>query len=418
MEKDCTGFTFNLSQHIIDTAMIKGENFIFTGLQPWDISIGSNAKDIALEVSKHNKVLYVNTPLDIKTYLSKEYIPETVQRRKVINKQEHYLRQVNSNLWVLDYPFTIWPNHFLPDGFLFDIVNKANNHKMYTFCNKVLKSLGFNEYILFIDNDIYRSLHAPEMLKPSFSIYYRRDNLISDFWKKHAQRLEPLICKKCTCVLANSEQLANAVKTYNNNTHNIGQGVDLSNYDESIDYQKPSDLENIPNPIIGYTGMLTSKRLDINLIYQLASKLKDVSFVFVGAEDDVFKKSKVHTLSNVYFLGAKSPELIPNYICYFDICINPQLINPITIGNYPRKIDEYLALGKPVIATKTETMSIFSGYSWNCTGADEYIDAINNILANKNVCNKETSISFAKSHSWENSVASMYNYISGLFNKK
>ena len=44
--------------------MIEGKKFIFTGLQPWDISIGSNAKDIALEVSRYNKVLYINTPLD------------------------------------------------------------------------------------------------------------------------------------------------------------------------------------------------------------------------------------------------------------------------------------------------------------------------------------------------------------------
>ena len=48
--------------------MITGKDFVFTGLQPWDIPIGSNARDIALEVSKHNRVLYVNTPLDKKTY--------------------------------------------------------------------------------------------------------------------------------------------------------------------------------------------------------------------------------------------------------------------------------------------------------------------------------------------------------------
>ena len=46
--------------------MITGKDFVFTGLQPWDIPIGSNARDIALEVSKHNRVLYVNTPLDKK----------------------------------------------------------------------------------------------------------------------------------------------------------------------------------------------------------------------------------------------------------------------------------------------------------------------------------------------------------------
>lgn len=43
---------------------------------------------------------------------------------------------------------------------------------------------------------------------------------------------------------------------------------------------------------------------------------------------------------------------------HFDVCMNPQLVNEITIGNYPRKVDEYLALGKPVIATKTLTMDL------------------------------------------------------------
>lgn len=65
---------------------------------------------------------------------------------------------------------------------------------------------------------------------------------------------------------------------------------------------------------------------------------------------------------------------------HFDVCMNPQLVNEITIGNYPRKVDEYLALGKPVIATKTLTMDLFTGYVWNCLGAEEYIQAINEAL--------------------------------------
>lgn len=63
-------------------------------------------------------------------------------------------------------------------------------------------------------------------------------------------------------------------------------------------------------------------------------------------------------------------------MAHFDVCINPQSVNDITIGNYPRKVDEYLALGKPVVATKTKTMEIFNGYVYNCTGADEYVQSI------------------------------------------
>jgi len=44
--------------------MITNRDIIIVGQQPWDLELGSNCKDIALEFSKHNRVLYVNAPLD------------------------------------------------------------------------------------------------------------------------------------------------------------------------------------------------------------------------------------------------------------------------------------------------------------------------------------------------------------------
>jgi hypothetical protein len=44
--------------------MIKGQDIIIIGIQPWDIEIGSNCKNIAVEFAKENRVLYVNPPLD------------------------------------------------------------------------------------------------------------------------------------------------------------------------------------------------------------------------------------------------------------------------------------------------------------------------------------------------------------------
>ncbi|MBS7196985.1 MAG: glycosyltransferase [Bacteroidales bacterium] len=396
--------------------MITGKDFVFTGLQPWDLQIGSNAKDIALEISKHNRVLYINTPLDKKTYHGQQQSPEITQRRKVVQKQIPVIRQINPNLWILDYPFSIWSTNFLPDGFLFDIANKINQKKMYSFVKKILNQLQFNEYILFIDNDIYRSFYTKEYLSPKLTIYYRRDNMVSSFWEKHAFRLEPKLCYKVNLVLTNSQNLANNVQKYNKHTYNVGQGVDLSNYDINTNYEIPKDIQNIPHPIIGYTGMLTSLRLDINLIYKLAQNLNTYSFVLIGKEDNSFKTHPIHQLNNIYFLGNKDSQLIPNYISAFDICINPQAINPITIGNYPRKIDEYLALGKPVVATKTDFMNEFENYTKNCSCMAEYKDAIISELKTDNAQKRKERIIFANNHSWENSVYKIYKHIS-LFTK-
>ena len=82
---------------------------------------------------------------------------------------------------------------------------------------------------------------------------------------------------------------------------------------------------------------------DSSLLYETASQLPQYSFVFVGPEDRHFEQHPLHRLKNVYFTGRKEVEQLPQYIRYFDVCINPQVLNPITDGNYPLKIDEYLA---------------------------------------------------------------------------
>ena len=394
--------------------MITERDFVFTGMQPWDISIGSNAKDIALEVSKNNRVLYINTPLDKKTLWKGENTIEFQQRKNVINGKSKTLRQINQNLWVLDYPFSILPINFLPDGVLFDFFNRRNNKKMYKFVRKILKEIKFEKYILFIDNDIYRSFYAPDFLHPTLSIYYRRDNMKSLFWQKHAPRLEPLLWQKSNLIVANSPQLAEAAKTNNIHSYDIGQGVDLTNYRTDRVYPVPEDIKNIPKPIIGYVGWVTSRMLDADLLYNIANSCKDYSFVIVGGEDEMFRKHELHMLNNVHFLGPKEQSETIAYIAHFDVCINPQKINEITIGNYPRKVDEYLALGKPVVATKTQTMEIFADYVWNCIGVEEYVLGIKESLQQNSPQIINERILFAHTHTWSNSVNKLYNCIENV----
>ncbi len=134
-----------------------GRDFIITGLQSWDIPIGSNAIDIAKEMAVNNRVLYVNSPLDQMTIHRKKSAPELQQRFAVYRKEKNPLRQISENLWVLDFPFSIWSVNQLPDGLLFDFFNRRNNKKMFDFIRKIAVELNFREVIQFIANDIYRS---------------------------------------------------------------------------------------------------------------------------------------------------------------------------------------------------------------------------------------------------------------------
>jgi glycosyltransferase involved in cell wall biosynthesis len=67
-------------------------------------------------------------------------------------------------------------------------------------------------------------------------------------------------------------------------------------------------IENIKKPIIGYIGALYKLRLDLDLIEFIAKSKPEWNIVLIGPEDDSFRQSPLHKLSNVYFLGLKDSK--------------------------------------------------------------------------------------------------------------
>lgn len=391
---------------------MKNKDFIITSLQSWDIPIGSNAIDIAKQIAVDNRVLYVNSPLDMMTLYRNKPTAETRHRLEVLKKQTSPIRKISGNLWVLDLPFYVWSVNGLPDGFLFDFFNKLNNKKIFNYTRKVAAELNFSNPIHLIDNDIYRSYYSKETLGSSLSVYYRRDNVQPyAYWKKHAVRLEPKLIEKSDLVVCNSAQLAEYAQSFNTESYDVGQGVDLSAYNTAIPFEVPDAIQSIPGPRIGYIGDINSMRLDADLIYELAKSKPAYSFVMIGNQDKVFAAHALHNLKNVYFTGSIPKNKVPQYMHSLDVCLNPQLVNEITIGNYPRKVDEYLALGKPVIATRTKTMELFKDHVYLCNSLDDYKQAVEKALIENTEAKKKERILFARSHSWENNVNMIYKSI-------
>ena len=395
-------------------------DFIITSLQTWDIEIGSTIKNTALEISKQNRVLYINTPMDISIRLrGNRQSPSYIRRMAVIKGETSPLRQINANMWVLDCPFMLFSANFLPAP-LFNIVNRKNNARIARWIVEQAAALGFKNYIHLIDTDIYRSRYLKEYIHPAISIYYRRDYVIGEaYWRRHGTRLEPELAASADLVLANSTRFAAELQAYNPHTYPIETGVNLTLYNPAKEYGTPDDVQNIPHPIIGYMGTINSTRLDGELLYQIISQRPDYSFVFTGPEDDGFRQHRIHSLKNAYFTGQKKVDELPAYITAYDVCINPQMVNDITNGNYPLKIDEYLAMGKPIVATSTHTMrDIFAAHTYLPANKDEYLQALDKALKEINdPIKKEERICFAETHSWGHSVQKIYNIIE-QFQKK
>lgn len=386
--------------------MIKNKDIIIVGIQPWDIKIGSNCKNIAEVLSKYNRVLYVNVPLDRKTKTTKSDQPEIQKRINIVKGKEKALYQINNNLWNLYPRFLAESINWINIKPLYNFLNKRNNQFFAKEIARAAKDLGFKDFILFNDSLMFTGFYLKEFLNPKIYIYYIRDNLITQpYFRKHGLELEPKLMKKADTVVSNSIYLANYAKKHNPESFMVGQGCDVSLFnDDDGQMEIPDDLKKIPSPVIGYVGALTSKRLDIDVMVHIAKSRSDWNVVLVGPEDEQFKESELHQLDNVYFLGSKPGNELPKYIKGFDVCINPQLVNDLTIGNYPRKIDEYLSMGKPVLATPTEAMEYFADYTYLAPDKDAYVSMAGQAIKEDNKEKQEARKIFARSHTWENNV--------------
>lgn len=392
--------------------LITGRDIIVVGQQPWDTDIGSNCKNIAIEFSRNNRVLYVNSPLDTKTLMTNKDDPKIKKRLAVILKKQNGLEQIGDNIWTYYPDVKIASINWMKPTSVFSIFNKINNKRFAGSIKKALKQLGFKNYILFNDSEIFKAFYLKELLHPDVSVYYSRDYMLGvAYWKKHGITLEPQLIAKSDVCTANSTYLADYCKQYNPKSYYVGQGCDLSLFNSADGFEIPEDIRLINNPIIGYVGALQSLRLDIDIIEYIAAKRPDWSIVLVGPEDDEFKASRLHVMPNIHFLGSKDGSMLPAYINMFNVCINPQVVNEITIGNYPRKIDEYLAMGKPVVATQTRAMEIFSDHTYLGKDKEAYVTLIQKALDEDDATLQQKRKDFAASHTWKNNVAEIYDAI-------
>ena len=384
--------------------MIKDRDIIVVGIQAWDIEIGSNCKNIALELSKNNRVLYVNPPMT-RAVMQSQSDKETIQKRiRIKNGEEDSLVEIGPNLWNL-YPKTLIESiNWLPVHLLFKILNKRNAIGYANDIKVASASLDFKNVMIFNDSSMFLGAYLKELLNAELYIYYIRDNLITqDYFKKHGVRLEEKTIKSADLVVSNSTYLRDYAKPFNSNSYYVGQGCDLELFKPN-EVAAPADLAKIKGVKIGYIGFLTEMRLNIHLLVEIAKTKTDWQIILVGPEDNAFKDSDLHQLSNVHFLGNKKGDELPAYIKYFDICMNPQEVNALTIGNYPRKIDEYLAMGKPTVATQTPTMEIFKDYVYLGETATDYIQLIEKALKENSREKQQERIVFAQGHTWENNV--------------
>lgn len=116
-------------------------------------------------------------------------------------------------------------------------------------------------------------------------------------------------------------------------------------------------MSDLPRPIIGYVGGI-HKVFDVQMMASMVRAKPDWSWVLVGPRQTPTRE--MTRMPNVYLTGPRPHEELPDFIRRFDVGIVPYILNGYTETVLPTKINEYLAMGKPVVSTNLPEVASFN----------------------------------------------------------
>src|SRR5262249_5453431 len=139
------------------------------------------------------------------------------------------------------------------------------------------------------------------------------------------------------------------------------------------------------------------------------SSMPDTTFALVGpAQTDV---SALERCPNVRLLGQRPHPDVPKYVKSFDAAIVPYRLTEYTANVYPTKLNEYLVMGLPVIATDLPEIRRFNREHGDIVevarDADAFSAAIRRAFNDSSPVETERRIAAAHQNSWQSRIAAM-----------
>jgi len=317
------------------------------------------------------------------------------------------IREVQKNVWVLS-PLTIpgaaqsWP------------VAQWNDWQLRSKIKSWLQSARSNRPIVWTYHP--HMLRVAKSLDPKALVYHCVDNLgaIPGIDREAFDKAE---CELLVCadqVFTTSPDLRDrCVALAPGRTDYFGNVADIDHFAAARRQDTiAADLAAIPQPRLGYIGVLSDFKTDFALVETTARMYPDWHFVFIGEEREGQRSaaiSRLKTLPNVHFLGWKPYADLPRYLRGIDVALLPQLANDYTRAMFPLKYFEYLAAGRPVVTTKLPAIAEFSAFHREASGVDSFATAIADALSAPNIVSLDHHV--LRSHSWEARIDAMLQLI-------
>lgn len=403
--------------------MISGQDIICVSTIDWDFLWQGHQEITCRFAAAGNRVLYVEN-IGIRS-------PRLHDAQRVMKRLRNWtralrsggVRQVAKNVYVCS-PIVLPP-------FGSPRQREINRRFFLPLIRRAAYRLGMRDPLLWMYSPTDAALDLMRALRTAQSVvvYYCVDNFSQAATNPEMLKESELtILKESDVVFATCAELAAHCSKGNNNVGVFPFGVDLNAFPFEAPPASASEnghppgslLRGLSRPLIGYVGGI-HKHIDFRLLADIAEQRPEWSLVLVGPVQT--ELSDMHGLANVHFLGPQPHDSLASYIREFNVCIVPYVNSSYTATVVPTKINEYLAMGKPVVSTNLPAVNDFNRkyqiLAVSTPRSNDFLQAIEQVLAagdDELICARRRQI--AELADWRQRLEDMSQLIDAALKKR
>ncbi len=393
--------------------MITGRDIVCISSIDWDFIWQGHQEIMTTFAWEGNRVLFIENTGVRRPGLRD--LPRLRHRLQAWRQSTKGFRQVQENLFV--YAPVILPFPYSR------VARWINRRLLIRALERWMRTMGFSRPIVwtFLPTPLARDLLRE--LRPAATVYYCIDDLASS--SRQARRIvhsERQVFREADLVFVTSEQLRQRALKSTNQVYLFPFGVNVETFERARLHPNdlPDELTRLPHPIIGYVGGL-HQWLDQDLLSGVIERMPEASFVFIGpVQTDV---SRLTHWPNVQVLSARPHAELPRYLLACDVALIPYRLSEYTANVYPTKLNEYLAMGLPVVSTPLPEMERFNarhpGVVRVAQGAEDFAQAVREAAADPKAGPVvERRIDVSRTNSWRTRITQMSRLIEDVLRRR